>query len=119
MVIPFKALKPIFVVTRSVLGGLEGTFLSHDRDCPTAFRFMNDECVTVVPEPSVGTVLGCWLKEGSDWLSIFLQDTLLTNIPGLSDRDCDRDCDCDRKTRLVNVCSYSFRMCCNMNIPLP
>jgi hypothetical protein len=35
--------------------------------------------------PSVGSALGCWVKEGWDWLFIFLQDALLTEIS--RDRD--------------------------------
>jgi hypothetical protein len=42
----------------------------------------------LIPVPSVGSALGCWVKEGWDELFIFLCDMLLKQI--VSDRDRDR-----------------------------
>jgi hypothetical protein len=41
----------------------------------------------LMPTSSVGTELGCWVKEGWHWLVIILQDTLLEQIPRDRDRD--------------------------------
>ena len=50
--------------------------IQFERALTTENKHAHTESIHILAK-SVGSALGCWVKEGWDWLFIFLQDALL------------------------------------------